>query len=92
MTLIEQVMAAALTAPDERKAAALRVLQGDTPAADPLDDLVSSKELVARFGIRPMTLYRRKLPAVCKIGGINYYRRSEVPTMFEAKQKVKVNP
>jgi hypothetical protein len=83
MTLTEQVMSAVLTAPDDRKAAALRVLRGEAGGgADPLDDLVSSKELVARFGIRPMTLYRRKLPAVCKIGGVNYYRRSEVPKLF----------
>jgi len=86
MTLTEQILSAVLTAPEDRKAAALRALRGDAPAADPLDDLVSSKEIVNRFGIRPMTLYRRKLPAVCKIGGVNYYRRSEIFKMFPAKK------
>lgn len=87
MTLTEQVLSELLTAPEERKEAALRALRGQAAAADPLDDLISSKEIVNRFGIRPMTLYRRKLPAACKIGGVNYYRRSEIFKMFPANGK-----
>jgi hypothetical protein len=91
MTLTEQLVAEALKAPDDRKQAALKVLKGEKSAAvtvDPLDDLISSKEIISRFNILAKTLYRNKrLSPVMRMGGVNYYRRSDLHRYFPPKKR-----
>ena len=80
MTVVEEIMQAALTAPDDRKNAALRVLRGEPaiqPAAPQTEPYLTLTECGRRLGISPCTLWRWAIPGH-QFAGRRKFRMSEV--------------
>ena len=80
MTLTEEIIQAALTAPDTCKAEALRVLRG-APAAVPLprdtEPVLTLKECARRLGVSACSLWRWQVPGH-ELGGRPKFRISEI--------------
>ena len=79
MTLTEELMQAALSAPDDLKARALRVLRGMAQAA-PVDKdterFLTLKECARRLGVTSCSLWRWQVPGH-ELGGRPKFRLSE---------------
>jgi hypothetical protein len=86
MTLTEEIIQAALVAPDARKSNALRVLRGETPPVDAetlrrcsgqAEQFLSLSECARRLGLSACSLWRWKVPGH-ELGGQRRFRMSEV--------------
>ncbi len=80
MTLTEELMQAALVAPEDRKVEALRVLRGERPAgAGPREPerFLTQKECAKRLGLSACSLWRWHVPCH-ELGGRPKYRLSEI--------------
>ncbi len=79
-------MQAALTAPDERKTAALRVLRGETtpePVRQAPERFVTLRECARRLGVSTCSLWRWQIPGH-SLGGRRRFRISEVIAYLES--------
>ena len=80
-------MQAALVAPEERKAEALRVLRGDVPS--PVESVpgpepfLTLREVGRRLGVSPCSLWRWGVPGH-ELGGRRRFRLSEVVEYLES--------
>ncbi len=91
MSLVESLMQAALTAPDEHKAAALRVLRGEVavedhdqkPAVGTTEPFVTLRECARRLGVSTCSLWRWQIPGH-SLGGRRRFRVSEVVAYLES--------
>ncbi len=88
MSAMEELMQAALTAPDERKTAALRVLRGEKePAAEAAlmapERFVTLKECGRLLGVSACSLWRWNVPGH-DLGGRRRFRVSEVVEYLES--------
>ncbi len=81
MTGLEDLVAAAMSAPPERREAALRVLRGEVPKAE---EYVTLAELGRRLGYCTRTLQRWHLPSH-RHGGKPRYRLSEVEAYLHSE-------
>jgi predicted DNA-binding transcriptional regulator AlpA len=80
MSVIEELMQAALTAPDDLKARALRVLRGVQQAAPVERDterFLTLKECAKRLGVSSCSLWRWQVPGH-ELGGRPKFRMSEI--------------
>lgn len=75
---LEDIVQAAISAPPERREAALRILRGDVPKAE---EYLTLAELARRLGYCTKTLQRWQLPTH-RHGGKPRYRLSEVEAYF----------
>ena len=78
MTTLDDLMLAAMSAPDERREAALRLLQGKLPTPEPY---LTLRDLCQRLGFGVTTLRRWHVPSH-DLGGHRRYRLSEVEGYF----------
>ena len=88
MSGFEELMQAALTAPDERKAEALRVLRGDSspaPAGPVVEPYLTLREVSKRIGISPVSLWRWQVPGH-DLAGRRRFRLSEVAAYLESEE------
>ncbi len=86
MSLVESLMQAALTAPDDRKLEALRVLRGETtpePAKQVPEPFVTLRECARQLGVSTCSLWRWKIPGH-SLGGRRRFRVSEVVAYLES--------
>jgi predicted DNA-binding transcriptional regulator AlpA len=86
MTLTEEIMQAAFTAPDAQKREALKVLRGETarPDAETIrrcsgqaELYLSLREVARRLGVSACTLWRWGVPGH-ELGGRRRFRMSEI--------------
>lgn len=87
MSLTETLIQAALTAPEERKAAALKVLRGeavDPPPREP-DRFITLVECARRLGVSACSLWRWGVPGH-ELGGRRKFRMSEVEAYLESEE------
>ncbi len=86
MTLTEEIIQAALVAPDARKTEALRMLRGETPAVDAetlrrrageTERFLTLKECARRLGVTSCCLWRWQVPGH-RLGGRSMFRMSEI--------------
>lgn len=81
--LTGELLTAILTAPSERKQAALRLLKGEAPAPLPtariIEPFVTLKECGRRLGVSACSLWRWQAPGH-ELGGRRRFRVSEVET------------
>lgn len=85
MTLVEELMQAALTAPDELKARALRVLRGvplPTPVERDTEKYLTLKECAKRLGVSACSLWRWQVPGH-ELGGRPKFRLSEIEAYLQ---------
>lgn len=78
MTGLEEIVQAAITAPSERREAALRILRGELPKAEPY---LTLRELSRRLGFGITTLRRWRVPGH-GVSGAKRYRLGEVEAYF----------
>jgi hypothetical protein len=81
MTGLEDLVAAAMSAPPERREEALRLLRGQLPKPEPY---LSLSELARRLGVDRGTLRRWRVPGH-DLGGCARYRLSEVEAYFRTE-------
>lgn len=81
MTGLEDLVAAAMSAPPERREEALRLLQGQLPKPE---SYLSLSELARRLGVYRGTLRRWQVPGH-ELGGHPRYRLSEVEAYFRSE-------
>ena len=74
MIALDEIMAAAMSAPTELREAALRILRGELPKAEPY---LSLRELSRRLGFGVTTLRRWRVPGHVA-GGTKRYHLGEV--------------
>lgn len=84
MTETESLMKAVLTADDDRRARALKVLETGIADAPP-EPLLTPRQLCERLRISRATLWRWRLPGIRR-GGVLRYRWPEVLAALEAAQ------
>jgi hypothetical protein len=91
MALTEELMAAALTATDERKAAALRALRGDpadkcqgSEVRGP-EPFLTLKESAKRLGVSACSLWRWGVPGH-ELGGRRKFRMTEVEAYLQSDE------
>ncbi len=97
MSLVEALMQAALTAPDERKADALRVLRGEAaveageqkPAVATTEPFVTLRECARRLGVSTCSLWRWQIPGH-SLGGRRRFRISEVEAYLRSDELAKL--
>lgn len=83
MTLREELIQAAITAPSDRMARALAVLLGETPSSTspptlhPPEKYLTRRALARQLGLGTVTLWRWKVPGR-SLGGRQMYKLSEV--------------
>ena len=86
MTTMEELMQAVLSAPEERKLAALGVLRGEMPSVDAeaqrrysgqAEPFLTLKECARRLGVCACSLWRWQVPGH-ELGGRRKFRMSEV--------------
>lgn len=91
MTSLEEIMTAAMVAPTDLKAQALRVLRGQarvaeqssrSPASEPL---LTLRELAVSIKLSPCTLWRWKVPSH-EFGGRRRYRLAEVTAYLQSQE------
>lgn len=87
MIALEDIMSAAMTAPPDRREAALRILRGELPKEEPY---LTLRELSRRLGFGITTLRRWRIPGH-GVSGAKRYRFAEVEAYFatEAFQRRK---
>ena len=91
MALTEELMAAALTATDERKAAAVRVLRGEpeekdksqNPGTRSIEPFLTLKESAKRLGVSACSLWRWGVPGH-ELGGRRKFRMTEVEAYLQS--------
>jgi hypothetical protein len=81
MSALEDLVAAAMSAPPERREAALRLLQGNLPKPEPFLTLV---DLGRRLGFSTRTLSRWQVPGH-DLGGHQRYRLSEAEAYLKSE-------
>lgn len=81
MTGLEDLVAAAMSAPPERREEALRLLQGQLPKPEPY---LTLSELARRLGVCRATLRRWRVPGH-DLGGHRRYRLAEVEAYFRSE-------
>lgn len=81
MTGLEDLVAAAMSAPPERREEALRLLQGQLPKPEAY---LTLSELARRLGVDRGTLRRWRVPGH-DLGGYRRYRFSEVEAYFRSE-------
>ena len=81
MTSLDELMVAAMSASDERREAALRLLQGKLPTPEPY---LTLRELCRRLGFGATTLRRWHVPGQ-DLGGHRRYRLNEVEAYFASE-------
>jgi predicted DNA-binding transcriptional regulator AlpA len=89
MTLTEELITAAVTATDEKKMAALRILRGETvpppkDIADP-ERFLTLKECGRRLGLSACSLWRWGVPGH-ELGGRRKFRMTEVEAYLQSKE------
>ena len=94
MTTMEELMQAALQAPDERKREALKVLRGEAPAVDPetlrrctgqAEPFLTLKECARRLNFSACCLWRWKVPGH-ELGGRPRFRMSEIEKYLASEE------
>jgi hypothetical protein len=87
MSSMEELMQAALVAPEDRRNEALRVLRGDAgretevnPGPEPY---LTLREIGRRLGVSPCSLWRWQVPGH-ELGGRRRFRLSEVVEYLES--------
>ena len=94
MTTMEELMQSALIAPEERKAAAIRVLRGEIPLVDAetlrrcageAERFLTLKECARRLGVSACSLWRWGVPGH-ELGGRRKFRMSEVEAYLESEE------
>jgi predicted DNA-binding transcriptional regulator AlpA len=94
MTLVEEIMQVAFTAPDERKRDALRVLKGEVEAGDAdalrrcsgqAEPYLTMRMLSKRLGISGCSLWRYGVPGH-ELGGRRRFRMSEVEAYLASEE------
>jgi hypothetical protein len=91
MTLTEELITAAVTATDEKKAAALRVLRGESEVAGLRPEIgvpevfVTLKECGRRLGLSACSLWRWGVPGH-ELGGRRKFRMTEVEAYLQSKE------
>lgn len=87
MTAMEELMQAALVAPEARRAEALRVLRGEAvPVAEREsgpEPYLTLREVGRRLGVSPCSLWRWGVPGH-ELGGRRRFRMSEVSEYLES--------
>jgi len=82
-------LAALLTAPEERRTEALRVLRGDAGPSTPADrgpePYLTLREVGRRLGVSPCSLWRWQVPGH-ELGGRRRFRLSEVSDYLESAE------
>ena len=82
-------MQAALVAPEQRRAEALRVLRGETArdaeAAPGPEPYLTLREIGRRLGVSPCSLWRWQVPGH-ELGGRRRFRLSEVQAYLESDE------
>ena len=81
MTSLDDLMRAAMSAPEERREAALRLLEGKLPTPEPY---LTMRELSRRLGFCVTTLRRWRVPSH-DLGGFLRYRVTEVEAYFASE-------
>jgi len=81
MTGLEDLVQAAISAPAERREAALRLLQGNFPKPEPF---LTLRDLGRRLGFSTTTLRRWKVPGH-DLGACQRYRLSEVEAYLKSE-------
>ncbi len=81
MSALEDLVQAAMSAPPERREAALRLLQGQLPKPEAY---LSLSELARRLGLCRTTLRRWQVPGH-DLGGYRRYRLTEVEEYFKSE-------
>ncbi len=81
MTGLEDLVAAAMSAPPERREEALRLLQGQLPKPEAY---LTLSELARRLGVGRATLRRWKVPGH-DFGGYPRYRLTDVEAYFRSE-------
>ena len=89
MTLTEELITAAVTATDEKKTAALRILRGEAvpppkEGADP-ERFLTLKECGRRLGVSACSLWRWGVPGH-ELGGRRKFRMTEVEAYLQSKE------
>lgn len=82
MIALEDIMSAAMTAPAERREAALRILRGELPKEEPY---LTLRELARRLGFGITTLRRWRIPGH-GVSGAKRYRFAEVEAYFTTEE------
>lgn len=88
MSGFEELMQAALVAPEDRKAAALRLLRGEaspTPTVVGPEPYLRMKEVASRLGISVCSLWRYGVPGH-QLGGRRRFRMGEVVAYLESEE------
>lgn len=91
MTSLEEIMTAAMVAPTDLKAQALRVLRGQARVAEPAstshasEPLLTLRELAVSIKLSPCTLWRWKVPGH-EFGGRRRYRLAEVTAYLQSQE------
>lgn len=91
MTLTEELITVAVTATDERKAAALRALRGEAEVAGQRPEFgapevfVTLKECGRRLGLSACSLWRWGVPGH-ELGGRRKFRMTEVEAYLQSKE------
>jgi hypothetical protein len=89
MTLTEEVMTAVLSAPDDKKTAALRLLRGEPEgrgqkAEDRNTEMfLTLKECARRLGVSACSLWRWGMPGY-ELGGRRKFRMTEVEAYLQS--------
>jgi len=87
MTAMEELMQAALVAPEDRRAEALRVLRGeaapDAERESGPEPYLTLREVGRRLGVSPCSLWRWGVPGH-ELGGRRRFRLSEVVGYLES--------
>jgi hypothetical protein len=81
VTSLEEIMQAAMTAPPEKREAALRLLRGNLPKPEPY---LTLRELGQRLGFGATTLRRWQVPGH-DLGACHRYRLSEVEAYLKSE-------
>lgn len=92
MTSLEELMTSAMAATPERRREALLLLRGEMPplqsgppnAVPQVEPYLRLKEVAARLGVDPSTLWRWAVPGH-ELGGQRCFRLSEVAAYLESE-------
>ena len=84
MSVLENLISAALAAPKEKQEHALRVLRAEDIGGPCMEPFLTLRETARQLGVSACTLWRWKVPGH-EIGGRRRFRMSEVVAYIEAK-------
>ncbi len=86
MSVLENLLTAALAAPEEKREHALRVLRAEDAGGTFPEPFLTLRETARRIGVSACSLWRWKVPGH-EIGGRRRFRLSEVVAYLEAKSR-----